>query len=73
MRERAEGRDDRTGRIHRDDKQDERREARRDEMMWGRNYRPLANLPTCQLANLPTCHYTLCRAILTMPFHGLGD
>ena len=53
MRERVEGRDDRTGRITRDDKQDERREAGRDEMTWGMNYRPLANLLTCQLANLP--------------------
>ena len=61
------------GTHERDDRRDERQEAGRDEIMRERNRRLLANLPTCQLANLPTCYYTLCRAILTMHSHGLGD
>lgn len=61
MRERAEGRDERTGRITRDDKQDERREARRDEMKK-RNELP----PTCELAYLRTCLLANLPAILTM-------
>ena len=54
MRERDEGRDEETGRIARDGKQDEGRKAGRDEMMRGKNCRLLAYLPTCLLANLLT-------------------
>lgn len=67
--ERAEGQDEGTERIARDGKQDEGREAARNEMDKKNELPPtceLANLLTCQLANLLTCelaHYT-CYAFL---------
>ena len=63
MREQAEGRDERTGRIARDDKQNERREARRDEMKK-RNELP----PTCELARYTHYAFSSPVSFLLVPF-----